>query len=64
MSWRGTDGRIYPDGVGPSCECGEKAMTPVEEYAGRCEDCDSDQESRAALTIARGRVATLSSKGE
>lgn len=55
MVWKGTDGRVRPDGVGPSCECGERGLTPVEEDAGRCEMCDHDRESRLALAYAKAR---------
>lgn len=55
MVWRGTDGRIYRDGMGPQCDCGERGLTPAEEDAGRCELCDCDRESREALALARAR---------
>jgi hypothetical protein len=49
-------GRAVRIGAWPRCECGEQGMTPVEQDAGRCELCDRDRESRAALNLARGRA--------
>jgi hypothetical protein len=50
------DQQMRDQNLGPTCECGERGLTPVEADADRCEICDRDPESLLALRYARQRA--------